>query len=127
MEKLGEPTPTELREEGLSVGDGSLKSKTNNIVAHLSGGFDSRVTAALWLSSNINLDEITIKSYERKVHDFRIASKISEKFNFKLNKNTLSRNSVYFEELDTILNISLYTKLGSFLFCLHLFWELFSK
>ena len=109
-------------EEGLAILDGwyekwvelirTLKSKTNNITADLSGGFDSRVTAAIWLTSNINLDEITIRSREDIVHDFRVASKISKKFNFKLNENTIKQNSIYFEELDTILNISFYAKLG---------------
>ena len=119
---LEEETVNLDSEEGMAILDGwyekwvnlmrLLKSKTNNIVAHLSGGFDSRVTSVIWLTSNINLDEITIVSNEDKLNDLIVASKISKKFNFKLNKNTIRLKAIYFEELDTILNISLYIKLG---------------
>jgi hypothetical protein len=108
--------------EGMALLDGwyerwvniirSLKLKTNDIMANLSGGFDSRIVAALWLSADINLDEITVNSYRSRPDDLEVASEIAERFNFKLNENTIMQNPINFKELDTILNISFYTKLG---------------
>ena len=108
--------------EGMDILDGwyekwvdivrSLKSKTNDITMQLTGGFDSRIVAAIWLSADINLDEITISSYESREEDLKVASEIAERFNFKLNESTIMQEPIYFKELDTILNISFYTKLG---------------
>lgn len=94
----------------------SIKLKTNNISFDLSGGFDTRVVSALWLTSNIDFDNIKIRSNTAKIHvleeDYEIASKISKKFGFKLNKDISDFNLIPFKEIDTILNISFYTKLG---------------
>ena len=94
----------------------SLKSKTNNIQVDLSGGFDSRVIAVLWLCANIDLDKIYIRSFDDDNHchseDFEIASKIASEFNFPLNNNVISSNVNYFKDIKTILNMSFYTKLG---------------
>lgn len=94
----------------------SLKSKTNNIQVDLSGGFDSRVIAVLWLCANIDLDKIFIRSINDDSHchseDFEIASKIAKEFNFPLNNNVISSKVNYFKNIKTILNMSFYTKLG---------------
>lgn len=94
----------------------SLKSKTNNIQVDLSGGFDSRVMAVLWLCANIDLDKIFIRSFADKNHnhdkDFEIASQIAEEFDFPLNNDVISADVNYFEDIKTILNMSYYTKLG---------------
>ena len=93
-----------------------LKSKTNNIQVDLSGGFDSRVIAVLWLSANIDLDKIFIKSSNNNnlnhAEDFKIASKIAEEFDFPLNHNVISTDIEYFEDIKTILNLSYSAKLG---------------
>lgn len=72
----------------------SIKSKTNNLSIDLSGGFDSRVVAALWLNANIDLNKVRIKSHTNKLHshseDYIIASKISDEFDFKLNHSSFS-------------------------------------
>ena len=94
----------------------SIKLKTNNISFDLSGGFDTRVVSALWLTSNIDFDNIKIRSNTAKIHvleeDYEIASEISKKFGFKLNNDVSDFNFIPFEEIDTILNISFYPKLG---------------
>lgn len=95
----------------------NLKMQTNNIQADLSGGFDTRVVFALLLSSGIDLNEISVNSINDKkyVHeaDFKIASKIAEEFNFQLNDySNLDTSRYYFNEIETPINISFYTKLG---------------
>ena len=85
-----------------------LKFNTNNISFQLSGGFDSRLSLALLLSSNINLNEILFYS----IDDDEIASEISNYFGFKLNDNTIQEDRIYFKEIETPINISFYTKLG---------------
>ncbi len=90
-----------------------LKSKTNYLEVDLSGGVDSRVLAAIWLTANIDLDKINIVSYFDNVHteDYNIASKIADYFNFELNKS--NRPSIsHFKDLNTVLNISFYLKFG---------------
>lgn len=93
-----------------------LKFNTNNISFQLSGGFDSRLSLALLLSSNINLNEILFYSVDDDKHthkaDFEIASEISNYFGFKLNDNTIREDRIYFTEIETPINISFYTKLG---------------
>lgn len=94
----------------------SIKLKTNNISFDLSGGFDTRVVSALWLTSNIDFDNIKIRSNTAKIHvleeDYEIASEISKKFGFKLNNDVSDFNLIPFKEIDTILNISFFIKLG---------------
>lgn len=92
----------------------SIKQKTNNMSFNLSGGKDSRLVAALWLTANIDLNKINIKSYTDKNHeiDFKIASEIANEFGFELNKNDDKFNKEPFDEINTVLNISFYTKLG---------------
>lgn len=68
----------------------NLRNKTNFITIDISGGFDSRVVSALWLSANINLGNILIystdKNTERFNEDLEIATEIANHFNFELNK-----------------------------------------
>ena len=64
-----------------------LRKKTNSMRFDLSGGFDSRIVAALWLTANINLNNVLINSSKNEAlkEDLKIASEIAEHFNFKLN------------------------------------------
>lgn len=93
-----------------------IKKSTNRLNVDLSGGFDTRVVSALWLSSNIDLNKVNIHSNEGKVHvmeeDYRIASQIAKKFNFNLNHRPYPLNITPFEELNTPLDISFNIKLG---------------
>lgn len=93
----------------------SLYAKTNNIQLDLSGGFDTRVILSLILYSNINLSNISIHtkkpSSPRNSEDFEIANKISDEFGFKLNEG-LNVEKAFFDNLQTVFDISLYTKLG---------------
>lgn len=94
----------------------SIKAKTNNLSIDLSGGFDSRVVSVLWLTANIDLEKVRIKTHidEKDVHaiDYKIASQIAEEFNFKLNNSSFSYETKKFQEIETPLNISFYTKLS---------------
>jgi hypothetical protein len=94
----------------------SLNKKTSNIYSDLSGGFDSRITLSILLNSNINLNNILIKSSKDKVHghdeDFKIASNISLKYGFKLNDFNLDNNLTNWTIKDSISS-TLYSKLGS--------------
>lgn len=95
----------------------NLKAQTNNITVDLTGGFDSRVTFSLILASNINLNEIHIRSIKDEVYthkeDYQIATQMSKEFNFKLNDmSSFDLNRYYFEELETSFKLSSYAKLG---------------
>lgn len=93
-----------------------IKSESNHMVFELTGGFDSRMIFTLPLSANIDLDKIKIKcANDDKAHhreDYRIASKIADKFNFKMNQNVFPIDRTYFKDIMTILKISSYLKLG---------------
>lgn len=91
----------------------SIRSKTNNIVFALSGGMDSRLVSAIWLTANMDLNNEKIESFtdNNHVEDFQIASMIGREFGFELNnQQPIKRN--FFKEINTPLNISFYTKLG---------------
>ena len=94
----------------------TIKSKTNNIVTDLSGGFDSRMVLALFLNAGIDLNKIKINSINDEKHchaaDYRIASEIARHFGFTLNNNVLKHYPQKFKELDTVINNSFYVKLG---------------
>lgn len=93
-----------------------LKEKTNNIQVDLSGGFDSRIILALFLSANIDLNKIEIRSFDdgELCHDedFEISTKIANAFNFKLNNKVISAEKINFKEIRTPIMLSFYTKLG---------------
>lgn len=92
-----------------------LKGRTNNISVDLSGGFDSRITFALFASAGINLDEVNIKSIHDDLHthaeDYEIASDIAKYYHTKLNQDTFFKANRNFT-LEEIEDISFYTKLG---------------
>ncbi len=88
-----------------------IRSKTNDIVFELSGGLDTRIIAALWLSANINLNKIEIRSYLRSPEDLRIASLIANNFKFNLNNQFPIYKQYLYDTKDT-LDISFYPKLG---------------
>ena len=93
----------------------SLKKKTRNIYSDLSGGFDTRITLSILLNSNIDLNDILIKSTIDNKHghdeDYKIAQNISSKYGFKLNKFALDKNYTMWETKDSLQCI-IYTKLG---------------
>ena len=114
-------------EEGLNILDNwffkyinilrSIKSKTNNIIIDLSGGFDSRMTFIFALCSNIDLNKVRIGSMTHKTNvsiqeDFEIASEIAKEFNFKLNEDVFFEKRIVFDDILTTLNLSFYVKLG---------------
>ena len=93
----------------------SLKKQSSNIMLDLSGGFDTRTLLAILLNSGIDMNEILINSSNNTLHcheeDFKIATKISKKFGFKLNNLKLDQNGTKLSTKDSIL-LSIYTKLG---------------
>ena len=89
--------------------------QTNNFFSDLSGGFDTRSLLTIILNSGIEMNDLKFNSAKGKLHghdeDFKIASDISSKFNFKLNKLNLDENSTKWSGGDTLF-CSMYTKLG---------------
>lgn len=91
----------------------NLKSNTNNLIIDLTGGFDSRVIAALWITSNIDFDKFKINSRIIHKEEYEIASEIGKVYNFKLNQYEMFNNKSYnFNEINTPLKISFYVRLG---------------
>ena len=95
----------------------SIKRKTNNISFDLTGGFDTRIIAALWLTANIDLDKLYIYTLEdvkrnMNLEDIRIASQIAEAYNFKLNNNVVDLNEIPLENPISPIYLSFYPKLG---------------
>ncbi len=90
-----------------------IKLDTNNLTIDLSGGFDSRMVAALWLTANIDLDKIKIKSHDNEVfkEEFKIVSKIADFFNFELNNDLEIKSSKLDDNLPALEN-SFNIKLG---------------
>ncbi len=91
-----------------------LRNKTNFLTMDISGGFDSRVVSALWLSANINLDNVLIysteKDTERYNEDLEIATEIANHFNFKLNQQR--GINIIPIEMEESLNRPSYVELG---------------
>ncbi len=91
--------------------------KTEGLIWNdLSGGFDSRITTALLLSSGMDMEKVYVFSKTDELHthtdDYRIASEIAEHYGFKLNnKKLLSGGSVPFCQ-EEILGISWRLMLG---------------
>jgi hypothetical protein len=92
-----------------------LRAKTNDLSFDLSGGFDSRMCASLWLSADINFDNINFNAIEKEVpvwvEDFEIASQIAEEYNFKLNGRSFEYS--FFEDFLTPLINVFSLKLGA--------------
>ena len=72
-----------------------LRKNSNNLIFDLSGGFDTRVVAAIWLNAKIDLTKVRVSSNtaERRNEDLIIAGKIADRFGFELNK-TLEYNFI---------------------------------
>lgn len=70
---------------------------------------------AIILNSGIDLNKILINSHNDTIHvhaeDFKIASNISSKLNFSLNKYSLDNNGTKLSMKDSLF-CSVYTKLG---------------
>ena len=93
-----------------------LKINNKNIIADLSGGFDSRLAFNLLLGSKINLNDVLIHSATDNNHthkeDYEIAKSISEYYKFTLNDTNNIKNKYYNYNEEDILNISFYLKAG---------------
>lgn len=92
-----------------------LRDKTNNFSFDISGGFDSRMSSTLWLSADINFDNLNFNSLNRKdgvfAEDFKIASQIADEFNFKLNNRSFEYD--VFPDYRTALVNAINLKLGA--------------
>lgn len=83
------------------------------LTAELSGGFDSRITFMLALSSGADISKINVSSREDDLHthseDYEIASMIAKHFGFTLNAHPNPPTMSYFRPRE-VLNNSLYHK-----------------
>ncbi len=90
-------------------------NSSGSIRADLSGGFDSRMTMSLLLSSGIDLNQIYVYSNQDSLHthseDYRIASRIAEHYGLELNRIDRQAPEEAFPLRD-ILEISFYDMLG---------------
>lgn len=112
-------------EEGLKIIDNwidkwgyiyrSLQKQTNNFATDLSGGFDTRVLFSILLSSGLDINRTIINTFKDKwkyhEEDFEIATNISSKLGFSLNKFQFDDNCTIFN-MEDALNCSIYSKLG---------------
>lgn len=95
----------------------SLHKQTDNLAFDLSGGFDTRISFSILISSGINLKNIYIKSYDDQkknpahIEDLNIAINISSKYGFKLNDFSLDNKGIIWSTEDA-LYCTLYSKLG---------------
>lgn len=89
-----------------------IREKSNSISFDLSGGFDSRAVASIWLNANIDLTRIKINSPKDpdSMEDHEIAKEISNELGFKLNNNLIYNPKKI--DLDEVLNKSKYIKFG---------------
>lgn len=89
----------------------SMISKTADISADLSGGFDTRMMFSLFLSPQINLKKVHINSINADYHcfneDYCIASEIATKYNFSLNNMAINDEGPYFsvKSIDRLYNL----------------------
>lgn len=90
----------------------SLITNNFNISIDLSGGKDSRIVFSIVKNLNLNKANVKINSIKGKYHtyehDYIVASKIAEKFSFRLN-NSISCEKINISTKDSIL-LSLYAK-----------------
>lgn len=91
----------------------SIIENSSNIRLDLSGGFDTRIIAALVFSANIDLNTINIYSINNKVtmlEDFEIASQIADSFGFDLNIYNDNIITEPIENIEGFFDASFYTK-----------------
>ena len=93
----------------------SLEKQTTNFCFDLSGGYDTRTVLSILISSGLNLKNTFIKTSKDynpdHFEDFKIASNISSKFGFELNKYEFNNESIIWSTNDTLF-CSMYSKLG---------------
>ena len=94
----------------------SIYANNENIREDLSGGFDSRETLALFLSSGIDLNRILVYTHTDKLHthkeDYEIALEIAARCGFELNNQQNVIRRVIPSGTEEVLIRSLYAKLG---------------
>ena len=93
----------------------SIKKQTDNIYFDLTGGFDSRAVLAIFLNSGIYANNMSFNSLQTNNQDYNedliIATNISSKFGFELNKLRLDQNYTKWSPKETLF-CSMYSKLG---------------
>ncbi|MBQ7928810.1 MAG: hypothetical protein IJ287_08745 [Methanobrevibacter sp.] len=91
----------------------SIIENSNNMRLDLSGGFDTRIVAALVFSANVDLNTINVYSIDNKVtmlEDIEIARQIADSFGFELNIYNDNMITEPIENMEGILDASFYTK-----------------
>ena len=90
----------------------SIRENSNALSFDISGGFDSRAVASIWLNANIDFSRVRVNSLElpHLREDYEIAQEIVESMGFQLN-NTLVFDSKRVEPDETLIK-SKYVKFG---------------
>ncbi len=85
-----------------------IKKNTNNIEFDLEGSIDSKIILMFALFANIDCSQICFKINPQDI----LSDKINNEFYSKLNQKNFSGEKIYFNDLDTILDLACYIYLG---------------
>ena len=91
-----------------------LERSDAQLLADLTGGFDSRTALSLLIASGVDLKKISFNSFRRKaytyVEDYDIASGIADDFGFKLNDRDILSDDAYYYSDEEVLENAFYTR-----------------
>ena len=96
----------------------NILNSSQNVQCDLSGGFDTRLVLSMFAGKDLGelLNCISIHTIEDTLHthasDYEYAKRIAELLGFSLNRTEMLSSSFYYYDIETIMNISLYLKLG---------------
>lgn len=93
-----------------------LRLENKSVILELTGGFDSRINFGLMKNSNVNADEIYIRSgnynFAKMKKDYNCAKELADKYGYTLNNEVLRPKIKYNYSISDIMEMFLYTKCG---------------
>ena len=87
----------------------NIKRTSNNIQFDLNGNIDTKIIIMFALFANVNLNQILFSVSDDIVDGI---NEIADEFGLLFNSNNFSLEKIYYDDLDTILNMAFYIKLG---------------
>lgn len=94
----------------------SVVGETTNVVADLSGGFDTRLTLSILLPIMQDRGYVAINSIDDKLHthaeDFQIASAMAQRYGFSLNDNSGLLTDTYRLPMEEVMELDYAFRLG---------------